>query len=245
MLDRKKIKAAARTQFQKNSIFLIVMFLLTALFNNDPELYFSLAAEFFPIRTFLSVILAAGIISISSALGIILIFLAVAVLSISIQNIIEITKHSVYLEITKTEQCAKIDVIPEKIANLWLFGIFAGWRICFKIILYIIFPPAAIIKWMEYSQTYYILADKPSIGVIPAMDISREITDGRKGELALLYLSFFGHFILCVFTFGIYLFYLVPYMELTFANAYQELKKDAVANGKINGRIFNQQSENL
>ena len=68
--------------------------------------------------------------------------------------------------------------------------------------------------------------------------MSQKITEGHKKDLALLFLSFIGWFILTLSSFGIVLIYLIPYIRLTFANAYLLLKEEAIKNGKIDGGVL-------
>ena len=48
---------------------------------------------------------------------------------------------------------------------------------------------------------------------------------GHKMDLFVLSLSFIGWMILGVFTFGILYIWLVPYMSVTLANFYNDIKK--------------------
>lgn len=53
-----------------------------------------------------------------------------------------------------------------------------------------------IIKSMEYSMVSYILSDNPSMPGGRARQISGRMTDGEKGAVFVLYLSFFGWYFL-------------------------------------------------
>ena len=50
-----------------------------------------------------------------------------------------------------------------------------------------------------------------------AITLSRKVMDGHKWELFVLCLSFLGWGILSIFTCGIGLLWLIPYMQTTFA----------------------------
>lgn len=50
--------------------------------------------------------------------------------------------------------------------------------------------------------------------------------NGHKMDYFILELSFIGWSILSVFTFGILMIWLVPYMQVTYANFYNEIKKE-------------------
>lgn len=227
MLNNKELKKAAREQLYINRFFLLIMFLALSLETGG--------AGLFPSISILALSAATA-----SQLVVKLVFRIIItfVISFSVSNIVYLIRDSVYLEMAKSKLALKVDVVPEKIESLWLLGFFGGWILFAKIILYILFFPAAIIKWLEYSQTYFILADNPKIGIKKAMLMSQKITEGHKKDLALLFLSFIGWFILTLSSFGIVLIYLIPYIRLTFANAYLLLKEEAIKNGKIDGGVL-------
>lgn len=81
-----------------------------------------------------------------------------------------------------------------------------------------------IIAALNYSQAFYIMTDNPEIGVMDAINRSKEMMQGHKGKLFLLQLSFIGWAILSVLTLFIGLLWLVPYIETTLANFYNDLK---------------------
>jgi uncharacterized membrane protein len=69
-----------------------------------------------------------------------------------------------------------------------------------------------------------LLAD-PSVETEDVITLSRKMMDGKKMELFLLQLSFIGWFILGVFTVNILnVLYTIPYLQLSTAGFYQELK---------------------
>jgi len=81
-----------------------------------------------------------------------------------------------------------------------------------------------IIKSFSYSMSYFILKDNPEIGASEAITRSRQMMNGNKWRLFCLYFSFIGWIFLCMFTFGIGYFWLMPYMYTSVANFYKELK---------------------
>lgn len=52
---------------------------------------------------------------------------------------------------------------------------------------------------------------------------------GNKGRLFVLYLSFFGWYLLVPLTLGIILIWLAPYLSTTVALFYEDLKKNGSA----------------
>ena len=69
------------------------------------------------------------------------------------------------------------------------------------------------------SQTFYIIADDPEIGVVDSLKYSWELMDGHKFDYFVLLLRFLGWAILCIFTLGIGFFFLVPYVQATTAKS--------------------------
>ncbi|WP_243456494.1 DUF975 family protein [Mobilitalea sibirica] len=82
-----------------------------------------------------------------------------------------------------------------------------------------------IIAALSYSMAFYIMEENPSMGILDAIGESKEMMRGNKFRLFCLGLSFIGWLILCVFTFGIGMLWLVPYMNASFAAFYLEVSK--------------------
>lgn len=80
-----------------------------------------------------------------------------------------------------------------------------------------------IVKALAYSQSYYLLRDHPEYSVIQAITESRMRMKGYKWKYFLLGLSFIGWGILCLFTLGIGLLWLIPYIATSIATFYNEL----------------------
>lgn len=83
-----------------------------------------------------------------------------------------------------------------------------------------------IIKTMSYSMTIFILRDYPELKNNDAIELSMAMMDGHKWELFVLYLTFIGWGLLCIFTLGIGYFWLEPYMISSMANFYQKVKAE-------------------
>lgn len=81
-----------------------------------------------------------------------------------------------------------------------------------------------IIAALSYSQIYFILADNPDIGPMEAIDRSKKMMMGNKWKFFCLGLRFFGWMILSVLTLGIGFLWLMPYMTVTFAKFYDDVK---------------------
>lgn len=70
----------------------------------------------------------------------------------------------------------------------------------------------------------YILAENKGKKALECIKESKEMTNGHKGELFVLGLSFIGWYLLGCITLGIAFIWILPYMSATYANAYQSLK---------------------
>ena len=105
------------------------------------------------------------------------------------------------------------------------------------------------IKAMEYSMVPFILSDNPSIPGDRARQISRIMTNGEKGAIFVLYLSFLGWYLLAGLAAGILsdLFwpvsglayvaitpFVTAYQEATFAELYIFLRDRAIRSGMVN-----------
>ncbi|MCL2321530.1 MAG: DUF975 family protein [Oscillospiraceae bacterium] len=69
----------------------------------------------------------------------------------------------------------------------------------------------------------YIMAENPEVGILEALNQSKLMMNGKKMDLFVLHLSFFGWFLLCIITFGIGVIFLIPYVSATTAEFYNEL----------------------
>lgn len=95
-----------------------------------------------------------------------------------------------------------------------------------EVIGFILLIVPGIIAAAGLVMTSFILKDDPTIGAIDAMKKSWQLTDGHKGELVWLLLSFFGWMILAGLTLGIGFLFLYPYMQSALAHAYEDLKAE-------------------
>lgn len=104
-----------------------------------------------------------------------------------------------------------------KVAGMFFMGV--------KLFLWtLLFIVPGIIMSFAYALTPYILEDNPELSAWEASSRSREMMRGHKFELFWLWLSFIGWMILSLLTFGIGFFWLIPYMQLSFAAFYNDLK---------------------
>lgn len=87
-----------------------------------------------------------------------------------------------------------------------------------------------IIKAISYSMSFYILADNPNVGVRNALSLSKQLMDGFKWKFVVMNLSFIGWAILSLLSLGIGFLWLMPYIQITLANFYDDVKEHASDN---------------
>lgn len=80
-----------------------------------------------------------------------------------------------------------------------------------------------IIKQLTYRLSFYILTDHPEMTGKEAVNKSAELMNGKVWSLFCLNLSFIGWAILAVFTFGIGMLWLTPYIQISEINFYRNL----------------------
>lgn len=86
-------------------------------------------------------------------------------------------------------------------------------------------PFLVIIKRYAYSMTPYLLLERPDISARDALKKSIQMTEGHKGKLFVLELSFIGWELLNLLTFGILgIFFVEPYAGIAHAGFYDEME---------------------
>ena len=83
-----------------------------------------------------------------------------------------------------------------------------------------------IIKYYSYAMVPYILKDDPTAYGREALDRSAAMMKGHKMDLFLLDMSFLGWILLSMFTFGIGMMWVAPYMATANAAFYEDLKNE-------------------
>lgn len=82
-----------------------------------------------------------------------------------------------------------------------------------------------IIAAYSYAMTFYILADDDSISAIDAIKKSKKIMNGYKWKFFCLSCRFIGWGLLCGLTLGIGLLWLIPYIKVSCAQFYDDIKE--------------------
>lgn len=93
-------------------------------------------------------------------------------------------------------------------------------------ILLLIIP--GIIMGIAYSLTFFILSEEPEIKAIDAIRKSRKMMYGYKWKYFCLNLRFIGWGLLCIPTLGIGLLWLLPYVQVSLAKFYDDVKANPI-----------------
>lgn len=88
----------------------------------------------------------------------------------------------------------------------------------------LLFIIPGIIASLSYSMTFYIIAEDDSIGPREAISKSKEMMNGNKWKLVCLQFRFFGWTLLGILTLGIGFLWIFPYMMISGAQFYDDLK---------------------
>ncbi len=153
--------------------------------------------------------------------GVLMVFM---VISFVVTAIIQFGYYTYCLKVANRDQsmsygdlfCAMRHFL--KVLGLFfMIGLFTFLWTCLFII-------PGIIAQYRYSQAVFIMAEDPRKGIMQCIRESKEMMVGHKMEFFILELSFLLWILLSVFTCGLGMIYVCPYMTVTFANYYNSLK---------------------
>ena len=94
----------------------------------------------------------------------------------------------------------------------------------FAFIGFILLIIPGIIVALALSQTWFILAENPSIDSYDAVIKSKNMMKGYKWQYFKIGLRLFGLGLLCLLTLGIGFLWLIPYQYVVYAKFYEEVK---------------------
>lgn len=147
-----------------------------------------------------------------------------SIVSLAVAGLLGFGTVSFFLKISRNETVtykelfSKINMCFSYLAISLLVGLFTAlWS------LLLIIP--GIIAAINYSLVYFVKLDNPELGALEVLRKSKEMMNGHKWDFFILILSFLGWAILGIFTLGILYLWLVPYMQVTYANFYNSLKE--------------------
>lgn len=121
--------------------------------------------------------------------------------------------------------------LPAEVGDLFI-GFKQFWKVLGAMLLMtlivfigcIFFIIPGVILALAYALVPFLLYDEPELSIADTLKKSREMMNGHKGTLFLLYLSFIGWMLLGILTFFIGYLWLMPYMQMTEYKFYEEIK---------------------
>ena len=85
-----------------------------------------------------------------------------------------------------------------------------------------------IIAAISYSMAFFIMRDNPDIKAMEAIDASKKMMNGYKWKYFCLGLRFIGWILLGLLTLGIGFLWIVPYISISQAKFYDDIKANSV-----------------
>lgn len=80
-----------------------------------------------------------------------------------------------------------------------------------------------VIAAFRYAMAFFILEDHPDMRAMDALEASKDLMEGNKSRLLDLLLSFFGWFLVGIFTLGIGFLWIGPYFRISLAYFYEAI----------------------
>lgn len=98
----------------------------------------------------------------------------------------------------------------------------------------LLFIIPGIVRSYQLRYVPYLLAENPYMDYKRAKELSKALTDGEKGQIFELDLSFLGWYLLGYLTCGLGLYFLTPYVQATMAELYAAARAKAFTMGLSN-----------
>ena len=147
------------------------------------------------------------------------------ILILLIAGSISISQAFIFLGIAKKNRKPEVKDLLEGFKGDNFMRGFEGYirYTVFTFLWSLLFVIPGIIKSIEYSQMFYLMAENPKMSAGEAQKKSMELMEGHRWEYFIWNLSFLPWMILTGITFGIASIYVAPYMSTTFALYYRGL----------------------
>ena len=126
--------------------------------------------------------------------------------------------------------------INDEFAYFKYFGKALGLRVVISVFTFLwslLFVIPGIVAAYRYSMATYLMAEHPEMGIMEAIDASKQMMDGNKWSLFCLDISFIGWSILASLTFGIGDLFLTPYTRMATAHFYMNLSRGSNQNDNM------------
>lgn len=232
MFDCPKYKDFAKIQLRGRWTVPVMTVLVTMIFIRVFNIPMNLYIDSFGIIDLISHGDINGYINACSEMDPMIVY-GLAFLVMIVSFVLEMASIHLYLKMSRSPEPVAFGDYVEGFSSWWR-AIKAGlWEYLFIFLWSCLFIIPGLVKAFAYSQVFYLLDEFPNLTVRKAMKISMKITKGHKMNLFLMFLSFFGWFLLVPVTMSLINFWLIPYMSMTSINAYHAILKEAVDSGKI------------
>ncbi|MBR2100952.1 MAG: DUF975 family protein [Eubacterium sp.] len=181
--------------------------------------------------------IAAGISSITSLLGIFL-----APLAITLAGVFYSLIKGKNMSWNEEFSYVFSKTFDKNYWNKFLLNLLTG---IFTVLWSLLFIIPGIVYYYKIYFVNFIMAEKPELSWKEAVNISKKMTDGHKGELFVLDLSFIGWDILTGLTLGLVGIYVLPYQYTTKALYYENFKIRAFQLGAMSEADFMTEGEKV
>lgn len=94
-----------------------------------------------------------------------------------------------------------------------------------------------IIKALGWSMAYYIKVEHPEYTWKQCLDASTALTNGHKGDLFVLHLSFIGWYFVGALCLGVGTLWVMPYHQATLTQCYHWLKSQQYSTYRPGGAV--------
>jgi len=192
------------------------------------------------VQSWLEALLSPSVLPI--VLGVLGSALLVALLfDIFVSNVVTVGLHGWFLRYQRGEEVA----FGELFAGFRFYSTALSTRLLTDIYTFLwslLFLIPGIVKAYAYSMADYLIYENPNLSASRALELSQRMTDGYKGDLFVLDLSWFGWNILNALTGGLLgILYLYPYIHTTEAAVYECLRANALRDGRLTWEDLGQQ----
>ena len=149
----------------------------------------------------------------------------VSIISLVFSTFLYFGFYSYCMKIARGEEPELNDLFSKGnlVLKVFVTSLLVALVVCLGYIALII--PGIILSF-AYSMYTLIYIDNPEIGIIESMKKSRLMMKGHKWEYFCLMISFLGWMILSVFTCGLLLFWLLPYIGVTTILFYDSIREE-------------------
>lgn len=157
-------------------------------------------------------------------LGFITIALSIALIKILVGYLIEVGGRKYFLKASEGDSQVNYVTYGFKAGHWFNLVKTMFLRSLFTFLWTLLLVIPGMIKHYSYRMVPYLLAENPELDSLDAINMSKEMTAGRKMDMFILDLSFILWFLLGIFTFGIGFIFIMPYYNATYAEVYYTLK---------------------